>query len=104
MFRSSQDSSVWLRLTSREQLYIYLYTYIYICIHTYTYIYNKYIYIYIFVYVYMYENGFAGNVKILDCKIVTDLYIKALDRHLYLQSMFSQPYLTKQSLVYSQAL
>ena len=75
-----------------------MYTYIYI------YIYITNIYIYIFVYVYMYENGFAGNVKILDCKIVTDLHIKALDRHLYLQSMFSQPYLTKRSLVYSQAL
>ena len=55
MFRPSQDSSMWLRLTSREQLYIYLYAYIYtyVYIHIHIYIYNKYIYIYLCMYICM---------------------------------------------------
>ena len=73
VFRPSQDSSVWLGLTSREQLmspefskdqvlsfgaqlYIYIYIYIYINVYVHIYIYNIYIiyyilYICIFIYV-----------------------------------------------------
>ena len=44
------------------------------------------------------------DVKILDRKIVTDLYIKATDRHQYLYYTSSHPYHTKRSIVYSQSL
>ena len=44
------------------------------------------------------------DVKITDCKIFTDLHIKATDRHQYLHYKLSHPYHTKLSIVYSQAL
>ena len=44
------------------------------------------------------------DVKIADRKIVTDLHIKATDRHMYLHYTSSLPYHTKRSIVYSQAL
>ena len=44
------------------------------------------------------------DVKILDRKIVTNLHIKATDRHQYLHYTSSHPYHTKESIVYIQAL
>ena len=40
----------------------------------------------------------------LNGKIITDLHIKATDRHQYLHYTSSHPYHTKRSIVYSQAL
>ena len=57
VFCPSHDSSVWLRLTSKEKaityIHTYMYMYIYICIHTYIYVY-VYIYIYTYTYTYIY--------------------------------------------------
>ena len=44
------------------------------------------------------------DVKFLNGKIITDLHIKATDRHQYLHYTSSHPYHTKRSIVYSQAL
>ena len=44
------------------------------------------------------------DVKFLNVKIITDLHIKATDRHQYLHYTSSHPYHTKRSIVYSQAL
>ena len=43
-------------------------------------------------------------VKFLNGKIITDLHIKATDRHQYLPYTSSHPYQTKKSMGYSQAL
>ena len=44
------------------------------------------------------------DVKIIDCKIFTDLHIKATDRHQYLHYGSSHSYNTKWLIVYSQIL
>ena len=45
-----------------------------------------------------------ADVKFLNGKTITDLHIKATDRHRYLYYTSSHPYHTKRSIIYSQAL
>ena len=44
------------------------------------------------------------KVKLIDCKLETDLYMKPTDRHQYLHYLSSHPEHTKRSIVYSQTL
>ena len=47
---------------------------------------------------------FLDVVRFLNGQIITDLHIKATDRHQYLHYMSSHPHHTKRSIIYSQAL
>ena len=44
------------------------------------------------------------KVKLIDCKLETDLCMKPTDRHQYLHYLSSHPEHTKRSIVYSQTL